>query len=265
MKIEADTDWDVDALSHVWPRGLDASFYHGRILELTAAITAKGRGGSVLEVGSGNAGCSERLVRAGLTCFALEPSRSMIERAQSRMAEAGLRVTMVRGIAEQAPFRDHVFDRVLSDASIDHLADPRLGVREMARLLKPDGRLIIGAVNYGGLTVRASRAIYRVGRTLGRIPPDQRQFWDTPVPYEHTFECTLPVLRQLCGEWLALDYARGVSIGFAFPGWGTLLSKLPARVAAGLLVCLDRLAYRLPRIADYIVSVWKPKGADRPG
>jgi ubiquinone/menaquinone biosynthesis C-methylase UbiE len=256
-RIEANVDWDLDALLRNWPSGPDATFYHARVHALTVAITLAGAKGSSLEVGCGDAGCSERLSRAGLRCFAIEPSASMLGHARQRLARSGQRVTLIRGIAENAPFRDQSFDRILSDASIDHWADPRQGVREMARLLKPDGRLVIGVVNYGSLNVRISRILYRLGRALGRIPPERRLFWDTPVPYEHTFECTYAVLMQLCGERLELEYARGVSMGFAFPGWGAFLSRLPRIVAGGFLTCLDRVAYRSPRAADYIVSVWK--------
>lgn len=259
-RVDADVDWEQGELLGAWPQGPDATFYHTRVHALTAALTAGGAKGRSLEVGCGDAGCSERLSHAGLSCFALEPSASMIAQARRRLERGGVRVDVVRGIAEQAPFRDRSFDRVLADASIDHLADPRLGVREMARMLKPDGRLVIGVVNYGSLNVRLSRVLYRLGRRSGRIPAGRRMFWDTPVPYEHTFECTYPVLMELCGEWLELDYARGVSIGFAFPGWGDLLSRMPPFMAKGLLVTLDGVAYRWPRMADYIVSVWKRKG-----
>jgi len=86
------------------------------------------------------------------------------------------------------------FDRVLLDSAIDHLADPRLGIGEMTRVLKPDGRLVISFVNYESASMRLSRRLYGMARRLGVLPREKRLFWHTPVPFEHTFECTIPLL-----------------------------------------------------------------------
>jgi SAM-dependent methyltransferase len=210
-------------------------------------------------VGASEAIHSCRLSLKGLRTFALEPSPAMLASARTRMAEYETRFELVRGIAEKLPFPDGTFDRVLCESSIDHLADPGLGIREMARVLRPDGRLVIGVVNYGSVNVRLSRVVYRVARRLGWARRDVHLFWDTPVPIEHTFECTYPILMRLCGQYLDLDHAFGVSIGWAFPGWGGLLSRLSEPRATAILRALDRIAYRVPRVADYILSVWKPR------
>jgi SAM-dependent methyltransferase len=186
----------------------------------------------------------------------------MLERARRRMVEYEATVRLVRGIAETLPFADGTFDRVLCESGIDHLADPAVGIREMARVLRPDGRLVIGVVNYGSATVRLSRLLYRISRRAGWTPPGQHLFWDSPVPIEHTFECTYPILMGLCGQYLDLDRVFGVSIGWAFPGWGAVLGRLGERRAGTLLHALDRVAYRVPRIADYVLSVWKPRTWD---
>jgi hypothetical protein len=116
-------------------------------------------------------------------------------------------------------------------------------------------------VNYGSLNVRASRIVYRAARSVGLASRDVHLFWDTPVPIEHSFECTYPILVDLCRDTLVLDRAFGVSIGWAFPGWGELLARLSAARAHWVLRKLDRLAYRMPRAADYILSVWKRREA----
>jgi hypothetical protein len=82
------------------------------------------------------------------------------------------------------------------------------------------------------------------------------------VPIEHTFECTYPILLKLCGQYLELDRAFGVSIGWAFPGWGGILGRLTQERATAILRTLDRVAYHMPRAADYVLSVWKPRTWD---
>jgi SAM-dependent methyltransferase len=49
--------------------------------------------------------------------------------------------TDVRGVGEQLPFRDEVFDAVFSIAMLEHVKDPFACAREITRVLKPGGRL----------------------------------------------------------------------------------------------------------------------------
>jgi hypothetical protein len=100
----------------------------------------------------------------------------------------------------------------------------------MARITAPGGRVVLTFVNYGGVTVRASRVLYRVGRRLGLLtaPSEREQFWDTPVAYEHNFECTLENVSAMCQAYLELEHAWGISLGCRFPGWSRLLERVPA-------------------------------------
>ena len=50
--------------------------------------------------------------------------------------------TDVLGVGEKLPFRDNVFDAVLSLSVLEHVKDPFLCAREIARVLKPGGTLI---------------------------------------------------------------------------------------------------------------------------
>lgn len=260
-RLELQLDWDADKLWRSWSEGPDHLFIMQRMAEVPVAVTATDRPGRVLEVAAAEAVHSCKLNRRGMESFVVEPSPIMLERARQRMDQQGARITLIRGVAETLPFRAQRFDRVLLDSAIDHLAQPELGVREMTRVLKPDGRLVITFVNYGSLSVRISRLLYRAARVTGYVA-DEYLFWDTPVPVEHTFECTLPVLRQVCRSSLDLDHAFGVSIGWMVPGWGRLLRWLPRRCSMTILRGLDRLAYRRPGIADFVVSVWRPRPLD---
>lgn len=47
------------------------------------------------------------------------------------------------GAAEAMSFRDHFFDRVVSQFGLMFFDDPATGVREMLRVLAPDGRLVV--------------------------------------------------------------------------------------------------------------------------
>jgi SAM-dependent methyltransferase len=257
--LEFQLDWDVANLHGRWPTGPDNFYLLHRISILAAEVTAAGGPARVLEVAAAEALHSCRLSLRGIETFVVEPSPVMLQRARQRIAESGARVTLVRGVAETLPFPDQSFDRVLLDSAIDHLTQPELSVREMARVLASDGRLIISFVNYGGASVRLSRLLYRAGRAAGLASPHEHLFWDTPVPIEHTFECSLSVLKNLCRPYLELDQAFGVSLGWMVPGWGPLLRRLPERRALALMRQLDRLAYRRPALADVVFTAWRPR------
>lgn len=254
--------WDNAPLHGRWPAGLDNQFLLHRLAEVPVETTAQDAHGTVLEVAAAEAVHACRLATRGLTAHVLEPSLVMLERARTHMANFGVTLRLVRGIAEDLPYADHTFDRVLIDSAIDHLSMPDRGLREMLRVLKPDGRFIISFVNYGSLSVRLSRAIYRIDRRLSARRRDLHLFWDTPVPLEHTFEATYRNIGELCGQYLELERVVGVSLLWNTPGWGALLNRLGERVGTTLLAGLDAAARRVPGLSDFVLMVWRPR---RPG
>jgi len=251
--------WDPDYLDDGWPRGLDNFFLVERIARVAVEATLEGARGPVLEVGAAEAVHSCRLANAGLGVVALEPSPEMLARAGARQREHGVRFPLVCGIGESLPFADRTFDRVLCESAIDHVVHPPRAIAEMARVLKPEGRLVVGFVNYGSPTVRSARLVYGVARALGSRWSRRHLFWDSPVPAEHTFECTYPDLARLCAPHFVPVETIGVATGWAFPGWGWTLGHLPKAIAVRLLAGVDRTARHLPRLADYVLTVWRPR------
>jgi SAM-dependent methyltransferase len=66
------------------------------------------------------------------------------ERAVAALARAD---AIVLGVGEQLPFADNSFDLILSNEVIEHVADDRAAVAEMARVARPGGRVVIFAPN----------------------------------------------------------------------------------------------------------------------
>lgn len=65
-------------------------------------------------------------------------SLPMLKQAQ---AKGGMHVAQSR--AEQLPFRDGLFDRVMIIDAFHHFFDQQAAIREIIRVLKPGGRLVI--------------------------------------------------------------------------------------------------------------------------
>lgn len=72
----------------------------------------------------------------------------MVEQARTRNADAiaAARVELHQGSADRLPFADDSFDNALSINSIHIWSDPAAGLRELHRVLKPEGRLVLGFV-----------------------------------------------------------------------------------------------------------------------
>ena len=90
-----------------------------------------------LEIGVGSGLFAEPLgIHHGV-----EPSAKMRGLAVKR----GIHV--VNGVAENLPFEDHIYDYALMVTTICFLDDVQLSLKEAWRILKPDGKLIIGFVD----------------------------------------------------------------------------------------------------------------------
>jgi SAM-dependent methyltransferase len=251
--LEEDRDYVVSRA-----RDRDNRFLVRRAEEAVIQACAEGGPGRVLDVGCGSALQLARLWRLGWDAWGLEPSQEMLSSAAVTTREREARVTLTRGIAERLPFRDSAFERVICKGSLDHFASPQAFVREISRVLKPQGRAVIALTNYGSLSSHFGRASGAVRHSLG-LPeaPPRFRYWEPPPT--HTFQGDYRLVRGLGGQWLEMERCFGVSLLWAIPRWSWLLERLPYPLAWTALRALDRIAYRLPALADMIVSTWRPR------
>lgn len=108
------------------------------------------RGDRVLEIGFGpgiGIQCvSERLAGEGVL-VGIDPSDVMIQMAGAQNAgviEKGI-VTLVRGTVQEIPYDSGFFDKAYAMNTYQIWPDKRAGLREIRRVLKPGGRLVLSA------------------------------------------------------------------------------------------------------------------------
>lgn len=114
-------------------------------------LGSAGQGGSsgirILDVGTGLARIPVSICRRcrNATAVAVDLSSSLLARARREVAAARLarRVELCRADAVSLPFADGTFDAVISNGVLHHLRDPKSGLREMTRVLKPSGVLFV--------------------------------------------------------------------------------------------------------------------------
>lgn len=98
----------------------------------------------ILDAGCGNGRYSRFLLRhadgaATITGFDLSPG--MLARARKRLSSS--RVAHATADLTKLPFGDGQFDAIVCGWVLEHLPDPRPGLRELARVLRPGGKLLL--------------------------------------------------------------------------------------------------------------------------
>jgi arsenite methyltransferase len=117
-----------------------------------------GRDHDVLEIGFGGGGALGRLARATEGIVAgVEISDTMLRRARHRFQReiADGHVDLREGDVASLPFDDSRFDRVLSVNTIYFWSDPAAALGEVLRVMRPEGRLVIGTVPAEGMRKRS--------------------------------------------------------------------------------------------------------------
>lgn len=99
-------------------------------------------GPKALEVGVGT-GKNMGHYPEGVSVTAIDNSRSMLQRATRRAVTSQARVDLLAGDAQRLPFSDETFDTVFSAFVFCSVPDPVQGLKELRRVVKPDGRLLL--------------------------------------------------------------------------------------------------------------------------
>jgi SAM-dependent methyltransferase len=125
------------------------------------------RGQQILDAGAGDGRLARELAEGDAEVVALDRSHAM-SMAASFQTRAGQRpVIPVTGDALALPFRDHAFDTVVAVTLLCFLENPADAVREMARVVRPGGKVVVGDLGRW--------SAWALGRRLGSAR--KRSFW----------------------------------------------------------------------------------------
>jgi ubiquinone/menaquinone biosynthesis C-methylase UbiE len=145
---------------------------------------------NILDVGSGAGQILGHLLKrthSETRLVAFDLSHGMLRRARSRLHSA--RPSYVAGDLTQLPFADNSFDCITCGWVIEHLPDPRPGLRELSRVLQPGGRLLLLATEdtLQGMVVSQTWKCRTYNRRELRSAceevglPWRAQLWFTPI------------------------------------------------------------------------------------
>jgi ubiquinone/menaquinone biosynthesis C-methylase UbiE len=123
---------------------------NSRQIATAYALLSPPANGRLLEVGFGNGKLIASLLAMapGLTYLGVDVSATMVHeasRANRALADAG-RVNLYLAAVDRLPFSNAAFDRVVAVNSIYFWPDPLAGLREIRRVLRSDGFLVLASM-----------------------------------------------------------------------------------------------------------------------
>jgi SAM-dependent methyltransferase len=185
-----------------------------RYVEFVAGVCAaagEGRAVTLLEVGCGSG--------SGLTALAQRFRVVATDISLERLRDAGS-LTAATGTALAAadvsrlPFRDGAFDAVACHQLLEHLAEPEAALGEMARVLRPGGRLVCVGPNL-------LSPLYPAGALLGHAA-DGRWRRPDPAAQRFPFGATAPE-----SAWILLRNLGALAATFLRPSRPLRLFRQP--------------------------------------
>jgi SAM-dependent methyltransferase len=110
------------------------------MLDLVGDLT----GARALDLGCGDGALVHAFAAQGATAVGVDPDPAMLAAARKRAAEMNVSANFLEARAESLPFPDASFDAVSAMTVLCFVPDAKAAAREMARVLRPGGRLVLG-------------------------------------------------------------------------------------------------------------------------
>jgi SAM-dependent methyltransferase len=175
-------------------------------------------GEDVLDVACGTGNVALRAAQAGATVTGLDLTPELFDAGRTLAAEAQVTVDWVQGDAEELPFDDASFDVVTSTFGCMFAPRHQVTADELARVLRPGGRLVVAGWAPDG-------AMGTFFRTVGRYLPPPPPIAEPPLLWGDESHVT----GLFAGHGIDLRFERGTLEGERFPTTEQALEFLETR------------------------------------
>ncbi len=129
---EVATQWDT----------LRQGFYSEAVCEKAYAVAGVQAGKLAADIGAGTGFITDGLIARGLQVIAVDQSEAMLAEMMRKFANTD-GISYRLGEAESLPLPDESVDYTFANMYLHHVESPSQAIREMARILKPGGKLVI--------------------------------------------------------------------------------------------------------------------------
>jgi ubiquinone/menaquinone biosynthesis C-methylase UbiE len=124
-----------------WDR-LRQGFFPSAVREKIYAVTGCKPGESAADIGAGTGFVTEGLAERGLRVISVDFAREMIRQMELKFMENG-QVDCRLGESESLPVEDNTVDYAVANMYLHHVENPATAIAEMARIVKPGGKVVI--------------------------------------------------------------------------------------------------------------------------
>lgn len=129
---EVATRWDA----------MRQTFYSEQVREKAYQAASPKPGQLAADVGAGTGFITEGLLARGVQVIAVDQSEAMLAEMMRKFADSDA-VAYRLGGAESLPIPDATVDHAFANMYLHHVESPAEAIREMARIVRPGGRLVI--------------------------------------------------------------------------------------------------------------------------
>ncbi len=174
----------------------------GIAAEVDGFVSLRGR--RVLDVGCQAGSLPIALCKRGAAVTGVDVDEKLIEGARIRARGHGVAPTFAVAVAERLPFADASFDVVTFVDVIEHVADARAAVREIARVLRPGGTLYLFGPNRLSPSLLRSDPHYQLAG-VSVLPHWLGELYVTRVRGFPRYEVGVLPVGGVVERWLARD------------------------------------------------------------
>jgi len=130
-----------DSIAEEWD-SMQQSFFSEDVRKFAYRLADIEEGKTAADIGAGTGFMTHGLLQAGLKVLAIDQSPEMLALLKNKYADCdGL--TCLEGDSDALPIDNTSVDYVFANMFLHHVADPLVAIKEMYRILKPDGKLVI--------------------------------------------------------------------------------------------------------------------------
>lgn len=117
-------------------------FFSDAVRNKIYAVAKVEKGKVAADIGAGTGFITEGLIKNGLHVIAVDQSQAMLEEMQEKLSAQGM-VEYRPGDADNLPIADNSVDYAMANMYLHHVETPFTAIKEMVRILKPGGKMII--------------------------------------------------------------------------------------------------------------------------
>ncbi|MBM3264382.1 MAG: class I SAM-dependent methyltransferase [candidate division Zixibacteria bacterium] len=140
--MNADSTEYFRVVAPEWDR-MQQSFFSEHVRETACGVAGVKPGQIAADIGAGTGFVTEALLQKGLRVFAVDRSASMMDEMRQKFTDDAPVEYRLAAADRHIPLPDLAVDYAFANMYLHHVETPAEAIREMARIVKPGGKVVI--------------------------------------------------------------------------------------------------------------------------